>query len=48
MKAFTAHLVRDVTWTLPEQSLDLRWDIVPPEQKDGLRAIVERRSGGAQ
>lgn len=42
MKAFTALLVRDVKWTLPEQKLELRWDIVPPEPKDGLRAIVRR------
>jgi cytochrome P450 len=48
MKAFTAHLVRDFEWTLPEQSLDFRWDIVPPEQKDGLLAVVARRAGGAQ
>ena len=42
MKAFTALAVRDLTWTLPAQKLDLRWDIVPPEPKDGLRAQVRR------
>lgn len=45
MKAFTALLVRDLTWTLPEQALDLRWDIVPPEPRDGLRAVIERKNG---
>lgn len=44
MKAFTALLVRDLRWTLPEQALELRWNVVPPEPKDGLRAIVRRRT----
>jgi cytochrome P450 len=42
MKAFTALSVRDLKWTLPEQDLEVRWDVVPPEPKDGLRAVVER------
>jgi retinoid hydroxylase len=41
MKVFTALLVRDVRWTLPAQDLSPRWDIIPPEPKDGLRAVVE-------
>lgn len=48
MKAFAALLVRDLTWTLPEQKLELRWDIVPPEPKDGLRAIVARVFAGKE
>lgn len=40
MKVFTARLVRDVTWTFPAQDLSLRYSIVPPEPRDGLRVEI--------
>lgn len=36
---FRSHVLG--TPTLPKQDLSVRGDIVPPEPKDGLRAIVE-------
>jgi retinoid hydroxylase len=48
MKVFLVRLVERASFTLPEQDLSLRWDIIPPEPRDGLRAKVRRRvSDGA-
>jgi retinoid hydroxylase len=45
IKVFFVMLARDASWTLPEQDLGLRWDIMPPEPRDGLRAAVTKRRG---
>jgi len=42
MQLFTAHLVRDFTFALPEQDLSLMWKMIPPEPKDGLRLRLKR------
>lgn len=44
MQIFLARLIRDVTWTLPDQELGLRWDVVPPEPRGGLKANVKPRA----
>jgi retinoid hydroxylase len=43
MAAFLVHLVGGYEWSLPEQDLSLRWNLVPPEQVDGLRFRISRR-----
>jgi cytochrome P450 len=43
MKVFLARLVERASFSLPEQDLSLRWNIVPPEPHDGLLARVRRR-----
>jgi len=42
MQVFTALLVRDFKYSLPEQDLSLRCDMIPPEPRDGLLVRLER------
>ncbi|MCC7535890.1 MAG: cytochrome P450, partial [Deltaproteobacteria bacterium] len=44
MSVFGAILVRGYMWELPPQDLSLRWDVVPPEPRDGLRAVLRARA----
>jgi len=39
MQVFAVVLLRNYTWSFPEQDLALRLDCVPPEPKDGLRVV---------
>lgn len=43
MQLFAALLVRDYTWQLPPQDMSFRMDIMPPEPRDGLKAVVTAR-----
>jgi len=40
MAIFAVVLLRDYSWQLPPQALDMVWSKTPPEPKDALRAIV--------
>jgi cytochrome P450 len=44
MALFTAQLVRGYTWELPAQDLTPDWTTIPPVPRDGLRAVVRRRT----
>ncbi len=46
MQMFVALLVRGYEWELPEQDLNLCWDRIPPEPKDGLQFTLTRVSKG--
>jgi cytochrome P450 len=43
MEVFTVRLLRDTTWKLSQQDLSFRTDVVPPEPREGLRAVINRR-----
>jgi len=42
MALFTLLLARDYRWEIPPQNLALRWNLVPPEPIDGLKARFAR------
>jgi len=44
MQVFLVRLVRDHDWTLLDRYEELRWDVVPPEPKHGLKARVVARA----
>jgi cytochrome P450 len=44
MAIFAVVLLRDYSWQLPPQTLDMVWSKTPPEPKDALRAIVRPKS----
>lgn len=44
MQVFLVRLVRDHDWTLLDRYEELRWDVVPPEPKHGLKARVKSRA----
>jgi cytochrome P450 len=45
LEIFTAQLVRDHEYTVPEQPWTMKRNLVPPEYESGLRAVVRRRQG---
>jgi hypothetical protein len=44
MQLFTVLLVRGYSWTIPPQSLELVWKLIPPEYASGLRVKLARAS----
>jgi cytochrome P450 len=44
MQLFTVLLVRGYSWTIPPQSLELVWKLIPPEYASGLRVRLARAS----
>jgi cytochrome P450 len=44
MQLFTVLLVRGYSWTIPAQSLELQWKLIPPEYASGLRVQLTRVS----
>jgi retinoid hydroxylase len=45
MAVFTIVLLRDYTWELPQQSVEIDWSKTPPDLVDGLKARVRRTVG---
>jgi cytochrome P450 len=43
MKMFAVLLLREYTWKLPKQQLASDGGRIPPEPKDGLRAVITKR-----
>jgi cytochrome P450 len=42
--AFVTLLVRGYDWELPPQDLSVRWNVIPPEPRDGLRVNLRAKS----
>ena len=44
MQVFAVALLRRHAWELPEQDLSLKYSLIPPEQKSGLRVVLKALS----